>query len=93
MLLMTSQSVQINSNSTWFPVIVGNTFSNAQLQSSEWICSQEHFRNITNVVSNLTAPQITEIYNHTNPNYFFPHVGIFLSDFAVSTVLFQNTKR
>jgi hypothetical protein len=86
--MFSSQSVLINSQTNIFLFL--ESISNQTLKSEEFACAQNAMQNNFIVVDNLTAPQITELYQHANPNVFFPRIGLFTADFALGTVLNQR---
>jgi len=49
--------------------------------------SQMHMHGIVSVVSNLTTPQNLLFFSQTSPFAFLPHIGIFVSEFAIGSAL------
>ena len=54
-------------------------------ESKETECLNERHASVNRLVANLSAPQIKAFYACNDINTFFPHTGLFLSDFAVGT--------
>lgn len=79
-----SQSVVFGSTTAWFPVV--HTLSDA-IQRDLLTASHAHTQGIVSVVQNLTAPQTAAFYSQTSPFSFFPHVGLFVNEFAIGSAL------
>jgi hypothetical protein len=66
----------------WFPVV-----DPISVSKEIAIPSQMHVEGIVSVVANLSAPQNALFFSQTTPFAFLPHIGLFVSEFAVGTAL------
>jgi hypothetical protein len=78
-----SQSVLIGSTTTWFPLIDPTRVLSKDIS----FAFHEHMHGVIHVVNNLSSPQTLLFYSQTSPNTFLPHVGLFVSDFAMGSQL------
>lgn len=85
LLTKMSQSVAFGTSSAWFPVV-------ASLNVPSEIAGpfQSYTQGIVHVVANLTTPQTQLFFAQNSPNVFCPHVGLFVSEFAVGTALIKG---
>ena len=77
-----SQSVSFGTNTSWFPLVL-SVSATAEVMTA----SQQHFQGVVSIVSNLPAPQSSLFFSQTTPFAFVPHVGLFVSEFAIGTAL------
>jgi hypothetical protein len=56
-------------------------------------CLNVRHASVNRLVANLTPAQIKSFYACDNINTFFPHTGLFVSDFAVGTHVNALLKR
>jgi hypothetical protein len=77
-----SQSVSFGSHTAWFPVVQSISAARDILTAS-----QLHTQGIVSVVSNLSTPQHALFFSQTSPFAFLPHIGIFVSEFAMGSAL------
>lgn len=78
-----SQSVLIGSVTTWFPLVDPTRVLSKEIS----FAFHEHLHGVIHVVNNLSSPQTLLFYSQTSPNFFLPHVGLFVSDFAIGSQL------
>lgn len=77
-----SQSVSFGSHTAWFPLVQSVSASTDVLTASHM-----HTEGIVSVVSNLTVPQHLLFFSQTTPFAFLPHIGLFVSEFAMGSAL------
>ena len=77
-----SQTLVLGSTTSWIPVMQ-STFAHKDILS----CVHTHQENVKKIVVNLSPSTINSFYEQQNPNVFFPHIGIFVSDFALGSSL------
>jgi len=80
---MQSQSVMFGSSTAWFPLLE----SMPPVPRDILTASHVHVNGVVSVVQNLTTPQTAAFFSQTSPFTFFPHVGIFVSEFAAGCAL------
>jgi len=56
-------------------------------------CLNDRHSSVNRLVANLTTQQIKAFYECNDIHTFFPHTGLFLSDFAVGTTANALLKR
>lgn len=86
---MHSQSLLVPGTSLthWFPYVNSVTADSSTLE-----CLNAHYRTVNRAVANLSPPQSSSLFAATSPHVFFPHIGIFSSDFAISTAILHHKK-
>jgi len=80
-----SQSLLLHSQTLWSPIV-----RNIQLTSESWSILHAQTENMLRVVENLTPSQKKLLSESTDPNMFYPHVGIFSKDYYLATILIKN---
>lgn len=81
--MLYSQSVLIGSVTSWFPLVDPAKIIHKDISTA----FHDHVHGVVHVVNNLTSPQTLLFYSQSSPNLFLPHVGLFVSDFAIGTQL------
>jgi hypothetical protein len=71
------------SSTAWFPVVDPTPSISRDVLTA----SQVHVHGVVSVVQNLTTPQMASFFSQTSPFTFFPHVGLFVSEFAAGSAL------
>jgi hypothetical protein len=80
-----SQSLYLHSLTLWSPVA-----RDVQLSTEAWGILHAQTENVLRVVENLTPSQKKLLSDSSDPNLFYPHVGIFSKDFFIATVLLKS---
>lgn len=83
--MFSSQSVILGSVTVWSPCL-----ESPCLSGESWKTMHVQTENTLKVIENLTPSQKKLLAESTNPELFYPHIGLFSKDYFIASILLKK---